>query len=309
VQEAKPLIEWPEPFFHLAEYIGIFLSAGAVGFRFAALRHGWSGPDNDERALYRRAARRVALFGAVGALIRIALFLHDLPGVAARQHVTAGQALHGDALAQLTLIACALIGFSAAAFGGAPGWYLALVGVIGASLRGIFFGPLSRLVNPIHMLVAGLWIGTLFVLVVTGLSVVLADEPNRARRGAIVADMVNGFSPLALTCGAILVASGLTTAWTHLKSIDALWTTPYGYALMAKLSVVAVVFGLGAWNWRRQRPTLGSEDAARSIRRSSTGELIAAAVVLLITTILVSLPAPRKGSGPPAGGPPQAEVH
>ena len=131
-----------------------------------------------------------------------------------------------------------------------------------------------------------------------GLSIVLQDEPSRARRGAIAADMVHGFSPLALTCGMILIASGLTTAWTHLKTVSALWTTPYGYALMAKLCVVAVVFGLGAWNWRRQRPTLGSEDAAHSIRRSATGELVAAGVVLLITSILVGLPAPRPPKAP-----------
>jgi hypothetical protein len=41
------------------------------------------------------------------------------------------------------------------------------------------------------------------------------------------------------------------------------------------------------------RPTLGSEDAAHAIRRSSIGELTAAGIVLLITTILVSLPAPQ----------------
>jgi putative copper export protein len=308
VQEAKPLIEWPEPFFHLAEYVGIFLAAGAVGFRFAALRKGWAGDPGEERTLYGHAARRAAGLGIVGSLITLALFFHDLPEIAARQHVATGQALHGDTLANLILLVLGLIGFALSAAGQGAGWWLALIGVIGAQLRGVFFGPITRMVNPVHILVAALWIGTLFVLVSVGLSIVLSDEPNRARRGAITADMVNGFSPLALTCGMILVASGLTTAWTHLKSLDALWTTPYGYALIAKLCVVAVVFGLGAWNWRRQRPTLGSEDAARSIRRSSTGELVAAGIVLLITTILVSLPAPRKGSGPPPGSPP-AEVH
>ena len=81
-----------------------------------------------------------------------------------------------------------------------------------------------------------------------------------------------------------------------------------------KLALVAVVFVLGAWNWRRQRPALGGESAAIAIRRSSAKELAVAALVLAVTAILVSLPSPRRtGRGrpaaavrgaPPAGTPP-----
>jgi putative copper export protein len=114
--------------------------------------------------------------------------------------------------------------------------------------------------------------------------------------------MVNGFSPLALVCGMIVVISGLITAFKHLDPFSSLWTTPYGYALIAKLVAVAVVFGLGAWNWRRMRPTLGSDAAAGAIRRSSSAELTAAAVVLAITAVLISLPSPGH-HGPPPGAP------
>jgi putative copper export protein len=61
---------------------------------------------------------------------------------------------------------------------------------------------------------------------------------------------------------------------------------------------VAVVFTLGAWNWRRQRPRLGSEEAAGLIRRSSMLEVGTATVVLVVTAVLVSLPAPRPPAGP-----------
>ena len=60
-----------------------------------------------------------------------------------------------------------------------------------------------------------------------------------------------------------------------------------------KLCFVALVFILGAWNWRRQRPRLGSEEAAGRIRRSSIMELSVATIVLIVTSILVSLPSPR----------------
>jgi putative copper export protein len=125
---------------------------------------------------------------------------------------------------------------------------------------------------------------------------VMTRTDLRERRGAIAADFVNGFSPLALSMGGVVVLFGAITAWRHLHTISALWTTPYGYALIAKLCFVAMVFALGAWNWRRQRPTLGSDTAAASIRRSSTAELSVAGIVLVITAILVSLPSPKDPS-------------
>lgn len=149
-----------------------------------------------------------------------------------------------------------------------------------------------------HKLAAGFWIGTLFVLVVCGIAFALRDEVPRERRGPLVADMVNRFSPLALVAAGVLVTFGLTTAWRHLKPFSSLWTTPYGYALIVKLCLVAAVFVLGAWNWRRQRPALGSEVTAVNLQRSAKAELISAGFVLLATAILVSLPSPRRPESP-----------
>ena len=56
---------------------------------------------------------------------------------------------------------------------------------------------------------------------------------------------------------------------------------------------MAFVFALGAWNWRRQRHTLGSDEAAFAIQRSAATELTFAGIVLVLTAVLVSLPAPR----------------
>ena len=113
-----------------------------------------------------------------------------------------------------------------------------------------------------------------------------------------------GSSPVALVMGVCVVLFGLITAWRHLHVLSNLWTTPYGYALIVKLCIVGFVFGLGAWNWRRQRPMLGSEPAAAAIRRSATAELTVAGVVLVITALLVSLPAPRPpGAAPRAAAP------
>jgi putative copper export protein len=304
----KPLLEWWEPVLHYGEFLAVFLPAGAVGFRYSSLRRGLA----DQDAVYRDAARRAAWIGLAGTVIGAGFLLRALPVLAARRHVTVTALVTGtlQPALQVLLLALALIGFFAAARRLSIGWPLAAAGVVLGQLRGIVGGQWLRLVNPLHVLFGGLWIGTLFVLVVAGIAAVLRDGPAGPRRGAIVADMVNGFSPLALVASGLLVLFGVTTAWQHLRVLRALWTTPYGYALLAKLSVVLVVFALGAWNWRRRRPALGSDAGAHAIRRSATAELAAAAVVLACTAVLVSLPSPREGRGGPerAGSPPHAEA-
>jgi putative copper export protein len=288
----EPLIQWPEPILQLIGFIAQFLAAGAIGFRFFALK---GREIESDRPFYDDAARRAAMMGLLGIAISLVTMLWQLPAQADRKHLTSVDFLTStpQSALQLVFLVCAVAGFALAAARVRAGWPLAALGVVAGSLRAVFAGKWASLVNPIHVLAAGLWIGTLFVLVVAGLSALLEHEPTKARRGAIASDMVNGFSPLALSMGAVVVIFGLITAWRHLHHIAALWTTPYGYALIVKLVFVAMVFALGAWNWRRQRPTLGTEGAASSIRRSATAELTVAAIVLMVTAIVVSLPSPK----------------
>jgi putative copper export protein len=309
--QIEPLIEWPEPFVHLFEFAGAFLAAGAIGFRYSVLR-GRLGASSDgaDAPVYQEGARRAATIGLVGALMVLGYIALVVPKLAARRHVTALQVMTGDGLtaAWIGLSLLALLGFGLARAGHRAGWTLAAVGVVAATLRNAFVGQWLGLVNPLHLLAGGLWIGTLFVLVVAGIAVARRHPAAAEHRGAIVSDMVNRFSPLALGATAVLVAFGGITAWRHLKYPAALWTTPYGLAFVAKLLVVLVVVALGAWNWRRQRPLLGTEAAAAGLRRSATAELAVAGVVLLITSILVSLPSPKRpaaaGSPPPAAAAP-----
>lgn len=298
-----PLIDWADPPRELVGFIGQFLAAGAIGFRFFALRG--QRPESD-RAFYDDAARRAAIIGLIGVVISVLVMTVQLPSLAARRHTTVSGLIATDTSTtlQVVFVGLAVIGFALAITRIGLGWPLAATSVVAGSLRAAFIGKWASLVNPVHVLAAGLWIGTLFVLVTAGLSALLRHERARDRRGAIAADMVNGFSPLALTMGGVVVLFGVITAWRHLHILSNLWLTPYGYTLIGKLCFVAAVFGLGAWNWRRQRPTLGSDGAASSIRRSATTELTIAAIVLLITSVLVSLPAPRPPGVPKTPGGP-----
>ena len=306
--QAQSVIEWPKPFIEYIGFVASFFLAGAIGFRYAVLRAALARAANAGAApapVYADSARRAAVIGLTGAVIALALFLYGLPGQASRRHLTAFQFATTTAAAamQIGFLIVALIGFAIAQRGAGAGWPLAAIGVVAGALRNAFLGQWATLVNPIHVLAGGLWIGTLFVLVVAGISSVLRDVGARDRRGAIIADMVNSFSSLALAAAGTLAMFGVITAWRHLHVLSNLWATPYGIALIVKLCLVATVVALGAWNWRRQRPTLGSEPAALAIRRSASAELTMAAIVLAASAVLVSIPAPRRPRPPGAPAP------
>lgn len=313
--QAASLIHWPQPITEYIGFIGSLLPAGAIGFRYAVMRGAIArgeraGGDATRRRVYSDTARRAAAVGLIGVIVAIALMFYQLPGLAARKHTTVSQVLTHTASVEIQagFLLLALIGFLIALRGTNAGWILATVGFLAALLRNGLLGQWRDLANPLHVLAAGLWIGTLFVMIVAGIAVVMRSEVARDQRGIIVSDMVYSFSPLALTAAAVLVLFGVIIAWEHLHVLSNLWSSPYGIALIVKLCFVAMVFALGAWNWRRQKPTLGSEGAAIAIRRSATSEVAVAALVLAATAVLLSIPAPRaqKPPGAPSGAVPPA---
>jgi putative copper export protein len=263
--------------------------------------------DATRRRVFADTAHRAAAIGLIGSIVAGGLLLYQLPGLAARQHTTVPQLMTHNAATELQIgfLALALVGFVLALRASNIGWWLAAVGFIGGLLRNAFLAEWGELPNPLHVLAAGLWIGTLFVMLVAGVQVVLHNEVARDQRGPIISDMVYSFSPLALGAAPVLVLFGVIIAWKHLHVLSNLWLSPYGITLIVKLCLVAMVFTLGAWNWRRQRPALGSETAALAIKRSATMEVTVAALVLAATAVLLSIPAPRakKPAATPANTP------
>ena len=314
--QAQSLIRWPQPILEYIGFIGSFFPAGAIGFRYVVMRGALArgelagatsgGVESTWRRVYADTARRAAAIGLIGVVVAIGLMLYQLPGLAARRHTTATQLLTHNAgvTIQAVFLIVALIGFLLALRGSRVGWALAAIGFLVELLRNGVIGQWKDLANPMHVLAGGLWIGTLFVMVVAGITVVLRHELAREHRGAIVSDMVYSFSPLALTAAPVLVLFGIIIAWEHLHVLSNLWRSAYGIALIVKLCFVSVVFALGAWNWQRQKPTLGTEGAAIAIRRSATSEVVVAAFVLAATAVLLSIPAPRVKK--PAAPPPAA---
>jgi len=191
----------------------------------------------------------------------------------------------------------ALLGFALARRASAAGWYVAgfasPVLAVGAALSGHAASsprlvPLAVAADAAHVLGAGGWLGSLFIVVVAGVPAALALP--RGGRGEAVADLVNAYSPTALASAGVLVVTGAFAAWLHVGTLPAFWHTSYGRVLLLKLAVLSVVAAVGAYNWLRVRPTLGDVEGASRIRRPALVELGIGALVLLVTAVLVATP-------------------
>ncbi len=287
-----------DPLRELLGFLGTYLSLGVVGLRYGVLGPALGrAPDDRVRdTLFRDAGRRASAVGLAGALLATGLTLAGAIHFAAARSLPlvevleAGQA---EGAVRLVCYAVAIVGFAVVMVGLPSGWPLAAVGAIGGALVNVLTLRWATMVNPVHVFAGSIWIGTLFVLLTIAIPTVLAGTQTGGDKARTVADMVNAFSPMALTAVSVLVLSGVVTAVRHLKFVAALWTTSYGITLVLKLCVVAVVLAFGAWNWRRVKPTLGTPEGSDRIRRSATFELAFASLVLIITSVLVSLPSPR----------------
>jgi putative copper export protein len=95
------------------------------------------------------------------------------------------------------------------------------------------------LLHGTHILGAGVWAGTLIVLVLMRVPV--------ARR----LTLLRGVSPLALSGTAVLGLAGIVMAWSYLGSLSNLWTTSYGQLLALKIGLFCGAAACGFVNWRR----------------------------------------------------------
>jgi len=148
---------------------------------------------------------------------------------------------------------------------------------------------LAILTDTVHVLGAGVWLGTLAAILAVGIPAALFSP---AISGGAVAAMVRGFSPMALAGAGAVGVTGVLNVLFQLNALPDVWTTGYGRALMLKLALLAGVAALGFYNWRRVLPALGDDPGTHRLRRSARAELGLGLVVLLVTAVLVALPTP-----------------
>jgi putative copper export protein len=282
----------------LHEYIGFvgsFFIVGAVSFYFLLLRPALA----INAAAMTSAARTAARVGCIGALLRLLAMAMSINTTMTEKHLSFITVLTGrpSMMVAATMIVIAVIAFAVAAVAtreNAIAWAIAGIATLVVMLGGLITTKIGRVVNPIHVFAASMWIGTLFVLVAAGITTALGRTMQSAERAPAVAVLVNRFSTIALWSAGVLLLTGVTTAWMHLGELSALWTSIYGKTLIVKLCLVAIVFALGAYNNQRLKPSLSTDEEGRRLARSATFEIAIAALVLIVTAVLVNLPAPAE---------------
>lgn len=185
-----------------------------------------------------------------------------------------------------------------ALLGGAALLVVATTPRTGHAVENPWGGGLGQGIHALHLVGGGLWLGSLGVMFLTGLRLAQARGWRPGELGAVhqaVARMVRAFSPLALTGAALAIGTGSLLGVAYVGSLGSLWSTSYGRVLLLKLLLVLVTLGLGAWNWRRLSPGLGTPGASAGLSRSAALELIVALLLLSVTAVLVALPAPNLG--------------
>jgi copper transport protein len=291
-----------------AGFIALFFLIGAVSFRYVILGRIPTAHRETDEVFQQIALTGAATTGLFAAVIMVVTSLLKLYGeTVAMPGVPASTILFSTSwgwawVAQISACLLAIIAFGLAHNGPRNGasWILAALSAltlaVTPALTGHAIGSDEAFITVpldiVHVLAGSAWLGTLALILFVGIGSA-AKAPGDISIGTRVATLVNAFSPLALFCGAAVVATGVATSLLHVQPISRLWTSTYGMTLIIKLALVSLLFSLGAWNWRRVKPNLGGDEGVIALRFSAKLELAASVLVLAATAFLVALPLPE----------------
>ena len=166
---------------------------------------------------------------------------------------------------------------------------LALPGAVGHAGQTAPRG-LSVAFDWLHLASGSVWIGGLI-----GLLVVWASLPA-VRRVAGLAVCVPRFSNVAFFSVLLLLGTGVGASILHLPTLDALWLTSYGKAILVKSGILLAAMLLASVNLLRTKPGLSRPEqgvgSARLLRGLVTGEAVLVAGAILVAAVLSSLAPP-----------------
>lgn len=203
-------------------------------------------------------------------------------------------------LFQVSAALVAGVGFATARLGWRVGGWLGSVGAVttgvalpltGHAMAASWHWGITLPLQAGHVLAGAVWLGSLLVLTIVGFRVT-ADRDDEVREEA-VARLIGAFSPVAVAGVLLVVSFGIVLSVSYVGSWAALWQTTYGRTLSIKILLLAGTGLVGAYNWRRLRPQLGMAGSAAKLRFSARVELLLGGILLVVTAILVALPAPH----------------
>jgi putative copper export protein len=253
-------------------YVGSLIAIGDPAARMLSgvVRHAAHTP-----ASRRLIAGWAAVVGALALLLHAQFAALEMPIARETLSVILGKTTWGQGWS--LLVGVAVVGLAAAFARGAPRLQLLLALLLAAAMGGLGHAAadetvwLSRSLDAVHVVGAGLWIGALACLPAS------PSVSTWAR-----------FSRLAEVSAPLVVLSGGVSAWRRVSeaSVSTIVAADYGRLLIGKIVLVLVVLALGAAHRRRVR----RHDTPTS--RSVRAELALAVVVLVVTAVLT-------GTAPP----------
>jgi putative copper resistance protein D len=145
--------------------------------------------------------------------------------------------------------------------------------------------------DALHLLAAGLWLGSLFGLLL------LLTAPRSTSQQEAATEALGGFAGTGSFAVATLMATGTVNTALLVGSPEALVSTSYGQLLLCKIALFIAMLGLAAVNRFKLVPRLDREesDTARtlvSLKRNVLIEQLAGFSVLVIVSALGTLAPP-----------------
>jgi copper resistance protein D len=144
--------------------------------------------------------------------------------------------------------------------------------------------------DALHLNATSAWIGGLMPL---ALLLRIGRRYHASAWAALELDAVKRFSSLGIASVAVLIVSGIVNAWILVGSFRGLVVNAYGWILMIKLAVFAVMLAFAAVNRFRLTPALAAPaesdahgEALRLITRNAAIEIALGLVVFAIVGAL-----------------------
>ena len=164
---------------------------------------------------------------------------------------------------------------------------------------------LPVLADWVHMTAVSVWVGGLYSFL-GGMWLIrmLAPEP----RTRFTSTLIPHFTVLAMSSVGALTLTGIYASILRIGALDALWSTPYGKALLLKLFIAAPMLAMGAINFLFTTPSMrraaarpgGSPGLVTRFRRLLASEAALGCVILIWVGVFTTLP-PVKVASMPAG--------
>ena len=159
---------------------------------------------------------------------------------------------------------------------------------------------IQLVMDGLHLLAAGVWLGGLIPLAIFFSRAKAAPEPSTL----IIAQQITArFSRLGFASVALLVVTGLFNAWYLVGGIPPLLGTTYGYLLLAKLAILILLMGLAGRNRWRLKPRLANLAAHHEFEKiprllaqlqcAVIAEVSLGAVILVIVGVMGITPPAR----------------